>query len=171
MKRLRRKFKTGNRSILECCFFLSSLHFPTHGRISSYFTYTVFPNCIKMAKRFLIFTLLLCLLFSHSLCDEEEDHWIQPSPPYNSTTIYIGEQYKIEWSSDLWKFFANNTPSADVTNSDLWISGFYEHQYAHVVTSKSLFGRLLGDDIWKPDFRLRDVQQLESGSISIGLRH
>ena len=65
-----------------------------------------------------------------------QDDWIAPTPPDNSTAITIGETFTIKWDGHLYTWFSSYAPNASVTNSDLWVTGFYDHQYQHLVASK-----------------------------------
>lgn len=86
-----------------------------------------------MGALYIVFVTIFSLLFSLSWTKTVQDDWIQPSTPDNSTILRIGEQYTIAWNDNLETWFASYAPSVDVTNSDLWITGFYQHQYTHLV--------------------------------------
>lgn len=89
--------------------------------------------------------ILLCVLFANSLfaISDKRDvsqtvqgDWIAPAGPDNSTSLELGEEYHIRWTNSLWEWFGTYAPSADVSNVDLWITGFYQHQFAHMIAGQ-----------------------------------
>ena len=66
-----------------------------------------------------------------------QNAWINPSLPDNSTTLTIGEIFDIKWDSNLQNLFSTYAPNASTSDADLWITGFYQHQYEFLVASMS----------------------------------
>lgn len=88
--------------------------------------------------RLIFFHTILLVFFSLdlTLAASVQDSWISPEPPDNTTVLTIGETFNIRWTTDLWEWFASYDSEADPTDVDLWITGFYQHQYQQLVTSK-----------------------------------
>lgn len=72
-------------------------------------------------------------IFKRKVGPTVQDDWIAPAGPDNSTTLVVGEEYTIQWTASLWEWFSTYARSADVSNVDLWITGYYQHQYAHLI--------------------------------------
>ena len=86
-----------------------------------------------------ITAIAVCFLSNSWLCSAQtvQDAWLIPNPPDFADTFLLNQQYTIEWTNTLWENFAAYEPDADVSNVDLWITGYDIHQYAHLVSSMS----------------------------------
>lgn len=79
---------------------------------------------------------LLCsMLHACSAQQTVQDSWVVPGPPDFQDTFTLGDQIAIQWADTLWQWFPAYAPAADVHNVDLWVTGYYIHQYAHLVSS------------------------------------
>ncbi|KAK4935200.1 hypothetical protein LTR10_023700 [Elasticomyces elasticus] len=52
-----------------------------------------------------------------------QDDWLAPALPDFSTTITLGSTFKIQWDSNLVRWFSTYAPEANASNCALWITG------------------------------------------------
>lgn len=76
-----------------------------------------------VALRYTPLRILLATLFAlHCAAQTVQDAWISPSNPSFSTTIQIGETFKVQWTDDLAVWFGKKAPSVDPTDTTLWLT-------------------------------------------------
>ena len=68
------------------------------------------------------FVILAALSILSARAQVVQDDWLAPALPDYSTTITIGDTFDIQWTKNLWSWFAQYAPDANVTDVDLWIT-------------------------------------------------
>jgi hypothetical protein len=61
---------------------------------------------------------LLCLPVEAQVV---QDDWLNPALPDFSASLLLGSNYTIKWTKNLYSWFPQYAPAADVTNVDLWL--------------------------------------------------
>ncbi|PNS21187.1 hypothetical protein CAC42_3525 [Sphaceloma murrayae] len=77
--------------------------------------------------------ILLSSLALGQQVDSVQGDWIAPSLPDQSTTIRAGDDFQLQWSPDIVRWFPRFAPSANLTQVRLYVIGTYQAQFIHLV--------------------------------------
>jgi len=77
------------------------------------------PKMRGLLRNFFVFA---ALSIPSTQAQVVQDDWLAPALPDLSTTITIGETYDIQWTKNLYSWFPQYAPSANITDVDLWIT-------------------------------------------------
>lgn len=114
---------------------LLSEYFPSQSLKSILITFSMLLERRWHITRLLLGALCLCCGLTEA--QTVQNDWVRPAGPDNSTTLYVGRTFQLQWTSNLFSWFATYAPGADVTDVDLWITDFYLHVYEENIASKS----------------------------------
>ena len=87
----------------------------------------------------MVWSSILIALAASSLClpagaQVVQDDWLKPALPDFSASLPLGSNYTIQWTQNLYTWFAKYASAADVTNVDLW---FKSSLSPHILEIKS----------------------------------